>query len=297
MRRALTLLVAGAALLLPACSGSGVDARWKHESGATVEYVAERDDTWENGLVGYGGTLSTRTHLTALCTDGRADRARWDVRATRLVVDAPDRFGVEFDTSAPSFDDDAHALARGLLDRARPVVLDRFAGPLSVPEPDEELRGALAAWERGRELERARPVVRLLDESLDAPRVLAAWLELPAAVLAAAHGEQDGAVVHVTLPPVQTSVGAITADLALAVRVQPGRLSVEGEGPVRAVDSAAGRGRGGVRGGTARVQLEFDTSAGRLTRSKQVVDAVLAGPDDRDMPVTWRRGLEAVAPR
>ncbi len=214
------LAVAAALAVLAACGPAPAPLRLRAEIGRDLVYDAHRIDDWPDETFGYGGVLDTRARFRLSTEDAVEGRGgRYAVVIEAVAVDSPPRFGVAIDTDTP---DPEEGDTRGVEDLARRLL--RRRGELTIAEhglsagvePDRELRELLKAWgDTQGDPRAARPVMMLLDELLDGPRVVAKWIQAPSLLFPRDTLPDVGSTWKRRAPPAPSPAGRLGCELTV----------------------------------------------------------------------------------
>lgn len=211
---------------LAACGPSEAPLRLRAELGRELVYDAHRIDDWPDEKYGYGGVLDTRARYRLAAedaVDGRGGRYRAVIEA--IQVKSPERFNVAIDTDTPDPESGdergVEELARSLLRRHAEITIAEHGLSAGV-EPDRELRDALKAWgDKQSDPRQARPVMMLLDELLDAPRVVAKWTQAASLLLPQDPFPAAGSEWTRKAPPAPSPAGKLGCELVVRLEKTP----------------------------------------------------------------------------
>ena len=296
MRSSVLAALTAVAAALGGCGPAGPALRLSTDPGVVWTYDAHRQDEWADG---FGGVLETRLRLRLVAEDGVPGRAaRYATTIESLAVDSPPRFGVHLDTTTPGPEPrdalDVETLARGLLGRRGEVTISA-GGVVSPVEPDRELRERLTAWRQGRDKQATVPVVTLLDELLDGPRVASRWLQAAGLLLPPDAFPAAGEPWTRTVPPATTPAGRLACELT--VRHEPAgadRVTLRAEGAFHLAEPQDGAAMRFVSG-SLRAEAELDTRRGVFTRYHEVTEFALENTETGEPSTArWTRTLTLV---
>ena len=292
------VLVLGASLA--ACGPSEAPLRLRAELGRELVYDARRIDDWPDEKFGYGGVLDTRARFRLAAedaVDGRGGRYRIVIEGIRVA--SPARFNVAIDTDTPDPEEGdergIEALARGLLRRHAEITIADHGLSAGV-EPDRELREALKAWgDAQSDPRQARPVMMLLDELLDGPRVVAKWTQAAALLLPPDPFPAAGTQWMRKAPPAPSPAGKLGCELTVRLeKAASGNALLTAAGDFTLDEPLADAPLEFISG-RLEAETEFDRARGVIVRyEERTTFAFRKLEDGTETHAKWKRELTLV---